>query len=137
MADAPILSWEGLGLQQGGRWLFRELDLHIGPRDRLALIGRNGVGKTTLFRLIADQIEADKGKRSIQPGTRIVVLEQDPFFTGYATLMDYALHGPGAPARHEVAAIAGQLGIDMARAADSASCGERRCAALVRALPQD
>jgi ABC transport system ATP-binding/permease protein len=137
MADAPILSWEGLGLQQGGRWLFRDLDLHIGPRDRLALIGRNGVGKTTLFRLIADQLEADKGKRSIQPGTRIVVLEQDPFFTGYATLMDYALHGAEAPARHEVEAIAGQLGIDMARPADSASGGERRRAALARALAQN
>jgi ATP-binding cassette subfamily F protein uup len=137
MAEAPILSWEGLGLQQGGRWLFRELDLHIGPRDRLALIGRNGAGKTTLFRLIADQIEADKGKRSIQPGTRIVVLEQDPFFTGYDTLMDYALHGTDAPQRHEVEAIAGQLGIDMARPADSASGGERRRAALARALAQD
>jgi ATP-binding cassette subfamily F protein uup len=137
MAEAPILSWEGLGLQQGGRWLFRELDLAILPRDRLALIGRNGAGKTTLFRLIADQIEADKGKRSIQPGTRIVVLEQDPFFTGYATLMDYALHGADAPARHEVEAIAGQLGIDMARPADSASGGERRRAALARALAQD
>jgi ATP-binding cassette subfamily F protein uup len=137
MAEAPILSWEGLGLQQGGRWLFRELDLAILPRDRLALIGRNGAGKTTLFRLIADQIEADKGKRSIQPGTRIVVLEQDPFFTGYATLMDYALHGDDAPQRHEVEAIAGQLGIDMARPADSASGGERRRAALARALAQD
>src|SRR5688500_1261017 len=137
MADAPILSWESLGLQQGGRWLFRDLDLAILPRDRLALIGRNGAGKTTLFRLIADQIEADKGKRSIQPGTRIVALEQDPFFTGYATLMDYALHGEDAPARHEVEAIAGQLGIDMARPADSASGGERRRAALARALAQD
>jgi ATP-binding cassette subfamily F protein uup len=137
MAEAPILSWEGLGLQQGGRWLFRDLDLHIGPRDRLALIGRNGAGKTTLFRLIANQIEADKGKRSIQPGTRIVALEQDPFFTGYATLMDYALHGEDAPARHEVEAIAGQLGIDMTRPADSASGGERRRAALARALAQD
>src|SRR5688500_16035620 len=136
MADAPILSWESLGLQQGGRWLFRELDLAILPRDRLALIGRNGAGKTTLFRLIADQIEADKGKRSIQPGTRIVALEQDPFFTGYATLMDYALHGDDAPAPHEVEAIAGQLGIDMGRPADSASGGERRRAALARALAQ-
>jgi ATP-binding cassette subfamily F protein uup len=137
MAEAPILSWEGLGLQQGGRWLFRDLDLNIGPRDRLALIGRNGVGKTTLFRLIADLIEADKGKRSIQPGTRVVILEQDPFFTGYATLMDYALHGADAPARHEVEAIAGQLGIDMARPAESASGGERRRAALARALAQN
>src|SRR6187399_1581949 len=137
MADAPILSWEELGLQQGGRWLFRDLDLHVGPRDRLALIGRNGVGKTTLFRLIAGQIEADRGKRSIQPGTRIVVLEQDPFFTGFDTLMDYALAGENAPLRHAVEAIAGQLGIDMARPAATASGGERRRAALARALAME
>ncbi|MBN8485449.1 MAG: ATP-binding cassette domain-containing protein [Sphingomonadales bacterium] len=137
MAAAPILSWEGLGLQQGSGWLFRDLDIHIGPRDRLALIGRNGAGKTTLLKLLAGSIDADKGKRSIQPGTRIVTLEQDPFFTGFATLMDFALHGPDAPPRHEVEAIAGQLGIDMSRKADSASGGERRRAALARALASE
>ena len=137
MAAAPILSWEGLSLQQGSGWLFRDLDIHIGPRDRLALIGRNGAGKTTLLRLIGNQIDADKGKRSIQPGTRIVMLEQDPFFTGYDTLMDFALSGKDAPPRHEVEAIAGQLGIDMSRKADSASGGERRRAALARALASE
>ncbi len=137
MAAAPILSWEGLSLVQGAGWLFRDLDIHIGPRDRLALIGRNGAGKTTLLRLIAGQIDADKGKRSIQPGTRIVTLEQDPFFTGHDTLMDFALHGPDAPPRHEVEAIADQLGIDLSRKADSASGGERRRAALARALASD
>ncbi|HYD24223.1 MAG TPA: ABC-F family ATP-binding cassette domain-containing protein [Croceibacterium sp.] len=137
MADAPILSWEGLGLQQGGRWLFRRLDLHVGPRDRLALIGRNGAGKTTLFRLVADLIEADTGKRSIQPGTRVVLLEQEPDISGFATLMDFALSGADAPQRHEVEAIAGQLGIDMARPAATASGGERRRAQLARALAQD
>ncbi len=137
MAAAPILSWEELGLIQGSGWLFQGLDLHIAPRDRLALIGRNGAGKTTLLRLIAAQIEADKGKRSVQPGTKIVVLEQDPFFTGYATLMDFALHAPDAPPRHEVEAIAGQLGIDLSRDAESASGGERRRAALCRALASE
>ena len=137
MAIAPILSWEGLSLQQGNGWLFRDLDIHVGPRDRLALIGRNGAGKTTLLKLLAGSIDADKGKRSIQPGTRIVVLEQDPFFTGYDTLMDFALHGADAPPRHEVEAIAGQLGIDMSRPADSASGGERRRAALARALASE
>ena len=137
MAAAPILSWEELGLIQGAGWLFRDLDLHIGPRDRLALIGRNGAGKTTLLKLIDDRIEADKGKRSIQPGTRVVMLEQDPFFTGFATLMDFALDGPDAPPRHEVEAIAGQLGIDMSRPAESASGGERRRAALARALASE
>ena len=137
MAAAPILSWEALSLQQGSGWLFRDLDLHIGPRDRLALIGRNGAGKTTLLRLISGAIEADRGKRSIQPGTKIVTLEQDPFFTGYDTLMDFALHGKDAPPQHEVEAIAGQLGIDMTRKADSASGGERRRAALARALASE
>jgi ATP-binding cassette subfamily F protein uup len=134
MAAAPILSWEELSLIQGSGWLFRDLDLHIAPRDRLALIGRNGAGKTTLLKLISGEVEADKGRRSIQPGTRIVYLEQDPFFTGHATLMDFALHGPDAPPRYEVEAIASQLGIDMTRPSDSASGGERRRAALARAL---
>ncbi|OYW49677.1 MAG: elongation factor 3 [Novosphingobium sp. 28-62-57] len=134
---APILSWEGLGLIQGNGWLFQDLDIHIQQRDRLALIGRNGAGKTTLLKLLGGQVEADKGTRSIQPGTRIVTLEQDPFFTGYDTLMDFALSGKDAPPRHEVEAIAGQLGIDLARKADSASGGERRRAALARALASE
>ncbi len=137
MAAPPILAWEELSLIQGSGWLFRDLDLFIAPRDRLALIGRNGAGKTTLLRLISGEIEADKGRRSIQPGTRIVMLEQDPFFTGFDTLMDFALSGKDAPPRHEVEAIAGQLGIDLSRPADSASGGERRRAALARALASE
>src|SRR3546814_12557142 len=48
---APILSYEDLGLIQGSGWLFQGLDLYIGERDRLALIGRNGAGRTTLLKL--------------------------------------------------------------------------------------
>ncbi len=142
MAQPPILSWEGLGLQQGGRWLFGgpdqdPIDLHIGARDRLALIGRNGAGKTTLFRLIDDRIEADRGLRKVKPGTRIVVLEQEPDLSGHATLMEWALVGDNPPQEHEVDAIAGQLGIDMATPTKGASGGERRRAAIARALAQD
>ena len=137
MAAAPILSWEGLSLQQGSGWLFRDLDLNVQPRDRLALIGRNGAGKTTLLKLIGGEVEGDKGTRSVQPGTRIVMLEQDPFFTGFDTLLDFAISGKDAPQRHEVEAIADQLGIDLSRKADSASGGERRRAALARALASE
>ena len=137
MAVAPILSWEGLGLNQGSHWLFKDLDIQVGPRDRLALIGRNGAGKTTLLKLLSGEVEGDKGTRSVQPGTRIVTLEQDPFFTGYETLLDFTLSGKDAPPRHEVEAIAGQLGIDLSRKADSASGGERRRAALARALASE
>ncbi|WP_033072978.1 ABC-F family ATP-binding cassette domain-containing protein [Sphingopyxis sp. MWB1] len=134
---APILSYEGLGLVQGSGWLFQDLDIYIGARDRLALIGRNGAGKTTLLKLLADRIDPDKGKRTIVPGTHVVLLEQEPDFTGYATLMDYAIGGDHPPQEFEVAAIADQLGIDMSREAASASGGERRRAAIARALAQN
>jgi ATP-binding cassette subfamily F protein uup len=134
---APILAYEDLGLVQGSGWLFRHLDLNMMPRDRLALIGRNGAGKSTLLRLIADQIEADEGRRTIVPGTRVVLLEQEPSLAGFDRLLDYVLSGDDAPARYEADAIAGQLGIDLSREAATASGGERRRAAIVRALAQD
>ena len=134
---APILSYEGLGLVQGSGWLFQDLDIYVGERDRLALIGRNGAGKTTLLKLLAGQIDADKGKRVIVPGTHVVMLEQEPDFSSFATLMDFAVAAPNAPEEFEVAAIADQLGIDMSRTANSASGGERRRAALARALAQN
>ena len=133
----PILSYEGLGLVQGSGWLFQDLDIYVGPRDRLALIGRNGAGKTTLLKLLAGRIDPDKGQRTIVPGTHVVMLEQEPDFRPFATLMDFAVAGVDGPASHEVAAIADQLGIDMGRAAASASGGERRRAALARALAQN
>ncbi len=133
----PILSFEKLGLVQGEGWLFRGLDTHIGPRDRLALIGRNGAGKTTLLKCLAGTVDTDEGQRKIVPGTKVVLLEQDPVMTGFATLEEWVLGGDGAPAVHEAAAIADQIGIDLTRDVMTASGGERRRAAIVRALAQE
>lgn len=132
---APVLAFENLGLIQGSGWLFRSLDVFIGARDRLAFIGRNGAGKTTLFKLLAGQIEPDEGRRTIVPGTRVVLLEQDPPMAGFATLRDFAVAN-GAE-RHEVEAIADGLGVDLNREAATASGGERRRAAIARALALD
>jgi len=131
---APILSYEDLGLIQGEGWLFRGLDLYIGERDRLALIGRNGAGKTTLLKCLAAMIDPDEGKRTIVPGSHVVLLEQDPVMDGFATLQDWVLHGPDAPERHDAEAIAQQLGIDLSRPTGTASGGERRRAEITRAL---
>ena len=131
---APILSYEDLGLIQGEGWLFRHLDLYIGERDRLALIGRNGAGKTTLLKCLANIIDTDEGKRTIVPGTHVVLLEQDPRMDAFETLSDWVLHGSDGPEAHEAAAIADQLGIDLTRPTATASGGERRRAAIARAL---
>jgi ATP-binding cassette subfamily F protein uup len=133
---APVLTYENLGLIQGEGWLFRNLDIYVGPRDRLALIGRNGAGKTTLMKCLAGLIDPDEGRRTIVPGTRVVLLEQDPEIPSTGSLRDWVLGGTGAPAAHEAAAIADQIGIDLGRPAATASGGERRRAAIVRALAQ-
>src|SRR5512133_617357 len=110
---APVLSYEDLGLIQGEGWLFRELSLYIGERDRLALIGRNGAGKTTLLKCLAGLIDPDEGKRTIAPGTNVVLLEQDPRMDSHETLLDWVLNGRDAHERHEADAIAHQLGVDL------------------------
>lgn len=131
---APILSYEDLGLIQGEGWLFRHLDLYIGDRDRLALIGRNGAGKTTLLKCLTGLIDPDEGKRTIVPSTNVVLLEQDPKMEGFESLHDWVVYGSDAPQSHEAAAIADQLGIDLTRPTATASGGERRRAAITRAL---
>jgi ATP-binding cassette subfamily F protein uup len=130
----PILTLENAGLRQGGNWLFRGLDLTIDARDRLALIGRNGVGKTTLLKLIAGEIDLDEGRRAVSPALSIIRLEQDPALTGFTTLGDYVRAGSNAPPDHRLDSVASRLGADLDREAATASGGERRRAALVRAL---
>jgi ATP-binding cassette subfamily F protein uup len=137
MSQPPIFAFEGLALQQGGGWLFSGIDLFIGARDRLALIGRNGAGKTTLMKLVAGTVEADKGKRVVVPGTNIVMLEQDPDVAAFDRLVDFAIHGDKGPPEYAVRAIADQLGIDLDREAKTASGGEKRRAAICRALASE
>ena len=137
MSQPPIFAFEGLALQQGGGWLFQDIDLFVGARDRLALIGRNGAGKTTLMKLVAGTVEADKGKRVVVPGTNIVMLEQDPDVASFDRLVDFAVHGEKGPPEYAVRAIADQLGIDLDREAKTASGGEKRRAAICRALASE
>ena len=137
MSQPPIFAFENLALQQGGGWLFEDINLFIGARDRLALIGRNGAGKTTLMKLVAGTVEADKGKRVVVPGTNIVMLDQDPDVASFDRLVDFAVHGEKGPPEYAVRAIADQLGIDLDREAKTASGGEKRRAAICRALASE
>ena len=137
MSQPPIFAFENLALQQGGGWLFQDIDLFIGARDRLALIGRNGAGKTTLMKLVAGTVEADKGNRVVTPGTNIVMLEQDPDVSAFDRLVDFAIHGEKGPPEYAVRAIADQLGINLDREAKTASGGEKRRAAICRALASE
>ena len=117
----PILSYEDLGLIQGEGWLFRNLDVHVGPRDRLALIGRNGAGKTTLLKCLAGLIDTDRASARLY-GTKVVLLEQTPTWV-YTRRSRTGFWPRGCPRAYEAAAIAHQIGIDLARDVKTAAVG--------------
>src|ERR1700753_2572119 len=98
---APILALKDVRLADGPKMMFDGVDLGLEPRGRARLGGRNGAGKSTLLRILAGEIQADEGERTVTPGTRISVVRQEPEIVG-ETLLDYATSG-GAEA-HSAAA---------------------------------
>lgn len=66
----------GLGKSLGGRPIVKDLDLLLGPGQRLGLLGPNGSGKTTLLRLLAGTLEPDAGTLVRADGLRVVSFEQ-------------------------------------------------------------
>jgi ATP-binding cassette subfamily F protein uup len=89
------------------------------------------------MKLVAGTVEADKGNRVVVPGTNIVMLEQDPDVSAFNRLIDFAIHGEKGPPEYAVRAIADQLGINLDREAKTASGGEKRRAAICRALASE
>jgi ATP-binding cassette subfamily F protein uup len=73
----PLITLRNIQLSYGGPLLLDHLDLSIEAGERICLIGRNGEGKSTLMKLIADEVRADDGEREVQQGAVIRRLTQD------------------------------------------------------------
>lgn len=73
----PMLNISKLSLHFGSATLFEDLNLFIGPRERVGLIGKNGAGKSTLLRMIAGRITPSGGTISMPKESSIGFLEQD------------------------------------------------------------
>jgi ATP-binding cassette subfamily F protein 3 len=71
----------------GDQLLFKDLSFEVGRRERVGLVGRNGHGKSTLFRMILGEIDADSGAITIPKRYRIGHLEQNIRFT-HSTVID-------------------------------------------------
>ena len=84
-----ILSTEQLGHSFNDSWLFRDLYLGINKGDRVALVGINGTGKSTLLRILSGILNPTEGKVVTERDLRIGYLEQDPQFNDQATISDF------------------------------------------------
>ena len=136
MARPPLLQLTDIALTFGGDPVFSSLDLVVHPGDRLALVGRNGSGKSTLMKVMAGLVEPDGGTRVLPDGASVGYLEQDPDFTGFSTLRDFALANLGPSEEWRVDAAAEGLKLRLDAAIDAASGGEKRRAALARLLAE-
>src|SRR4029453_7681981 len=74
---AVLLRLEGVARSFGARGLFRGVDLHVAPGDRIGLVGRNGAGKTTLLRIAPRDEGADEGRVLAARGVRVGLLRQE------------------------------------------------------------
>lgn len=72
-----VLHIEGLSKSFGDKKLFYSLDMEIKKGEKIALIGKNGRGKTTLFKIIIDKIEKDSGIKVLGKNVLIGYYDQE------------------------------------------------------------
>lgn len=74
-----MISTVNVGLQYGGRELFKAVDTKFTKGNCYGLIGANGAGKSTFLKILSGEIEHQKGEVIVTPGERISVLKQNHF----------------------------------------------------------
>ncbi len=84
-----ILSTEQVSHSFNDKWLFTDLHFALQKGDRVALVGINGTGKSTLLKILAEIIIPNKGRVVKEKGLRIGYLHQDPDFSDLKTINDF------------------------------------------------
>jgi len=84
----PLISLNGVSFDYGRSPILRDADLAIEPGERGAIVGRNGVGKTTLFRILTGELPPDRGSVERPRRLSIAYLRQDLSLQGDASLFD-------------------------------------------------
>ncbi len=82
------VSVESLTKSYGIQPLFSAISFHIEEGDKIALVARNGTGKSTLLRILAGKETADEGKVWINKDVDVVLFEQDPSFEEEFSVLD-------------------------------------------------
>jgi ATP-binding cassette subfamily F protein uup len=135
-----LLRLDKVSLAYGSRPLLDQVSLQLEEGERVALIGRNGEGKSSLLRLLLGEIEPDHGTVWRRSGAGIGHLAQDISALAPVPLAQWlgtALTDEGWSTEQRVATVLSRLRLDGSSRLDQLSGGTRRRALLARALVSD
>ena len=121
--------------------VFEGLDLNIHQRVRIALIGKNGAGKSTIMNVVSGLKSLDEGEKWEEPGITIGYLGQEFDFQKEETIFDFIFSNIKGDERdlhqYKVDIVAEALEIDVKRNMGTLSGGQLRRAGLARALVEE
>src|SRR3989442_1723063 len=138
----PLLAMDRVSIAFGHLPLLDQVSLQVEPRERVALIGRNGTGKSTLLRIISGEVSPDSGTVWRQPALRIARLGQDGPLSADRSVFDVVAEGhthhleedEAWLREHHVDLILSRLQLPPDVIVDTLSGGWRRRVLLARAL---
>src|SRR5882672_3368451 len=138
----PLLSMDRVSIAFGHLPLLDQISLQVDARERVALIGRNGTGKSTLLKMISGDVPPDSGNVWRQPSLRVARLEQDVPLSASRSVFDVVAEGhthhldedEAWLREHQVDLVLSRLALPADAMVDTLSGGWRRRVLLARAL---
>ncbi len=131
----PLIALRDASVTFGGKPLFAGITLSLGRGERVALVGANGAGKSTILKALSGEFELDGGERFLQPGTSLGTLAQNPeAIPGQSVAEALSASAGLGVGDYRVAAMLDLFELDAAPEAAQLSGGEGRRLALAQAL---
>ncbi len=137
----PLVTLDQVSIAFGHLPLLDNAAFQIEPGERVAVIGRNGTGKSTLLQILSGDLPADSGTVLRQPGVRIARLGQDVPLSADRTVAAVVGEGLGAldehdewQRQHQADMVMSRLSLPADAIVDSLSGGWKRRVLLARAL---